>query len=413
MPDFIKNSTNSSLPETGRSTKKVPPHVFGHPQSSDIPPQQMEKAMLEEDKETTPLIDEKDVHGIIKEKSREESTQKTTGKLPLKTRIMKIIDPRQDDVKFTRGLWQALSEYICTFIFVFYACGSVVGAQYLFPPANGSLMSGSIIIACGQGFSLAISILCASSISGGHLNPAVTLSALLVGRISLIRAILFIIGQFGGAITAAAILKAIIPDQYQYQLGATGVNPVMSLTGAFFLEFFMTFTLVFVIYATSIDPLGLGKLAPLSIGLVVLIDVLIGVQWTGASMNPARSLGPMLVQNSWDHYAIFFCAPLSGAVFAALLYELYLLRRVYVPPTQAVIDEAKKLKKQQKKERHAKKRAEAERRHRRQLKEARDEGFRDSYQQYVNMPHDHSNSTMIPQPFTTDNTIQPQYPLSL
>jgi len=248
----------------------------------------------------------------------------------LKERIIKLLDPRKDEVPLLTGIACAVVEFICTFLFVFYATAAVVIANFVGSTQN-------LIIAFTQGFALALSILIASTISGGYLNPAVTLAVLFVGRISLIRAILYLIAEFGGAIVASAILKAIIRGQFQGNLGATTVSPNISVAGAFFLELIMTFTLAFVLFATAIDPRGFSLIAPLAIGLVVLIDVLIALEWTGASMNPARTLGPQLVSGQWDHYWLYFSAPVAGATIAAVIYDLYLKIRPYEPPTHSKI----------------------------------------------------------------------------
>lgn len=252
----------------------------------------------------------------------------------LKERIIKSLDPRKDEVPLKVGIVAAIVELICTFIFVFYATASVIGATVLAGPNSVTF---SLIIAFGQGLSLGLALFVASTVSGGHLNPAVTLAVFVVGRISLIRAFLYVVGQFAGAILASAILKAIMISKFEGNLGATTVNTNnITVAGAFFLEVIMTFTLVFVLFGTSLDPQSkVGRVAPILVGFVVLIDVLIGVQFTGASMNPARTLGPQLVSNSWDHYWLYFVAPLAGAIIAAVGYEFFLKVRPYEPPKRS------------------------------------------------------------------------------
>lgn len=273
----------------------------------------------------------------LKKKTPCDNQKKEEEKPPLKERILIALDPRKDEIPFKRGLVAAIAEFICTFLFVFYATAAVVASNYV-------NMTPSLIIAFGQGLALALAILIASTISGGHLNPAVTIAVFCVGRISLIRGLMYIVAQFAGAICASGVLKAIVRNNFEGNLGATTVNPDISLTGAFFLEVIMTFTLVFVLFATAIDPRGIGKLAPLCVGLVVLIDDLIGVQWTGGSMNPARTLGPQLVSGKWDHYWLYFFAPVVGAILAAVLYEFYLKIRPYEPRTQSKMSDKKESK---------------------------------------------------------------------
>ena len=113
---------------------------------------------------------------------------------------------------------------------------------------------------------------------------------------------------------------------------ATGLGILDSSVGdgagaGLLLEGVLTFALVFVIFATAIDPKGLTHLAPMAIGLMVMVDHLIGVPMTGASMNPARSFGPAVVANVWTDHWIYWLGPLIGAALAALIYEFVFLQR--------------------------------------------------------------------------------------
>jgi aquaporin TIP len=92
-------------------------------------------------------------------------------------------------------------------------------------------------------------------------------------------------------------------------------------------EIVLTFALVFVVFATAMDPKGLGHLAPIAIGFTILVDHLVGVPLTGAGMNPARSFGPALVAGVWDNHWIYWVGPLIGGGLAAVVYEFIFLRR--------------------------------------------------------------------------------------
>lgn len=93
------------------------------------------------------------------------------------------------------------------------------------------------------------------------------------------------------------------------------------------MEVVVTFVLVFVIFATAVDPAGMGNHAPLAIGLTVLVDHLVAVPITGASMNPARSFGPALVAGEWSNHWIYWVAPLLGGAFAGLAYQFAFINR--------------------------------------------------------------------------------------
>ena len=93
------------------------------------------------------------------------------------------------------------------------------------------------------------------------------------------------------------------------------------------MEIVVTFALVFVIFATAVDPGGMGNLAPLAIGLAVLVDHILAVPITGASMNPARSFGPALVAGEWGDQWIYWVGPLIGGAVAGLVYQFAFMNR--------------------------------------------------------------------------------------
>ena len=101
------------------------------------------------------------------------------------------------------------------------------------------------------------------------------------------------------------------------------------MLGGVLTEIILTFTLVFVVFATAMDPKGLGSLAPVAIGLAVLVDHLAGVPLTGASMNPARSFGPAIVSGNMPDYTVYvyLLAPIIGGIIAALVYKYGFMNR--------------------------------------------------------------------------------------
>lgn len=220
-------------------------------------------------------------------------------------------------------MWRpALAEGIGTLLFVFLGAGTVVVTGGLL----GETLTSARLLAIALAHGLAIALLVAATarISGGHLNPAVTFGALTTGKISVRKAIAYVIAQLAGAIGAALLLQAIIPQALQGSLGAHGLGPGVSVGGGLLTETILTFTLVFVVFATAMDPKGPGHLAPMAIGLAVLVDHLLGVPLTGASMNPARSFGPALAAGVWANHWIYWAGPLIGAALAAFAYEWFL-----------------------------------------------------------------------------------------
>lgn len=107
----------------------------------------------------------------------------------------------------------------------------------------------------------------------------------------------------------------------------------MGVGNALVFEIVMTFSLVYTIYATAVDPKkgSIGIIAPIVIGLIVGADTLAGGAFDGASMNPALSFGPAVVSWSWDNHWVYWLGPFIGSGIAALIYQTVFLASVYVP----------------------------------------------------------------------------------
>ncbi len=222
--------------------------------------------------------------------------------------------------------WRStLAEFIATLLFVFLGAGSVVVTGGL---PNGDLDPSRLVaIALAHGLAIAFLVYATANISGGHINPAVTFAAWLTRKISTARTLMFIAAQLSGAVIGALLLLATIPDASDTNMGAHALGPDVSVSMGLLMEIILTFALVFVIFATAVDPGGMGNLAPLAIGLTVLVDHLIAVPITGASMNPARSFGPALVAGQWSQHWIYWVGPLIGGAGAGLLYQFAFINR--------------------------------------------------------------------------------------
>jgi MIP family channel proteins len=229
----------------------------------------------------------------------------------------------QDSVQ---EIWRpALAEFIATLLFIFLGAGTVVVTGGIL---QESLTSARLlVIALAHGLTIALLVSATAKISGGHINPAVTLAALVTGKIAPGKALMYIAAQLIGGILGAFLLTMALPSDIQGNLGAHGLNPEVSAGAGLLTEIVLTFALVFVIFATAVDPKGLGHIAPAAIGLTVLVDHLFGVPITGASMNPARSFGPALVAGAWENHWIFWVGPVIGGVLAAWVYEMLFMGR--------------------------------------------------------------------------------------
>ena len=222
--------------------------------------------------------------------------------------------------------WRAtLAEFIATLLFIFLGAGTVVVTGGLLK--DGLTSARLVAIALAHGLTIALLVAATAKISGGHINPAVTFGAWITGKIDLAKAIMYVVAQLVGGVVGASLLVAVIPAAAQGNLGAHGLGAGITVGGGLVAEIVLTFALVFVVFATAMDPKGLGHLAPVAIGLTVLVDHLFGVPVTGASMNPARSFGPAFVAGVWDNHWIFWVGPLVGGGLAALVYEFWFLRR--------------------------------------------------------------------------------------
>lgn len=222
--------------------------------------------------------------------------------------------------------WRATgAEFIATLLFIFIGAGTVVVTGGLIQEALTSARL--VAIALAHGLTIALLVAATANLSGGHINPAVTFGAFIAGKISLIKGIMYVVAQLVGAIVGALLLTAIIPPDAQGNLGAHGLGSGITVEGGLIAEIILTFALVFVVFATAMDPKGLTQLAPLAIGFVIAVDHLFGVPVTGAGMNPARSFGPALVGGAWDNHWIYWVGPLIGGALAALVYEFFFLRR--------------------------------------------------------------------------------------
>ena len=208
---------------------------------------------------------------------------------------------------------RAAAEGLAAFALVFAGCGAIVAdAVY-----EGTL--GTIGVALAFGLVIMVMVYAIGHLSGAHINPAVTLAFTLTRHFRAREAGAFVVAQLTGAIAGALVLLAIWPDQ-PAELGAT--VPSVGAGSAVAYELVLTAILMFVIMAVATDSRAMGAGAAVAIGGTIAMDALFGGPVTGASMNPARSLGPALVAGEWSEFWIYLIGPLAGASLGALAYQV-------------------------------------------------------------------------------------------
>ncbi|XP_062586887.1 aquaporin AQPAe.a-like [Saccostrea cucullata] len=231
--------------------------------------------------------------------------------------MWKIMRENLEDLT-SPNLWRsAAAELLGTMFLVFFGCATATGQQ-----KQSDNPADYVQIALTFGLIVGTMVWGIAHVSGGHINPAVTLAALVTRRVSIVRALMYIVSQLIGAIVGAAILFGITPSNARAGLGVNAMNGEVTEAQGFGVEVMITFVLVFTVLA-SIDEkrTDLHGSAPLTIGLSVVVGHLVAIAYTGCSMNPARSFGPAVIQNAWDAHWVFWIGPFVGSFVAALLYE--------------------------------------------------------------------------------------------
>ena len=212
------------------------------------------------------------------------------------------------NIKFFYG------ELLATFIFVFFTVGSVCVTSYLDLSLSGI---GLFIMSIGQGIGVFLGITSLKNISESHLNPAVTISMLLTGKMSLITSLIYIFAQIIGSLIAVFLLYNYVWLNLDTGMGLHSISPEISLIDGLLIEIIITFILVITILLTLQNN---KDIAPLTISLVVFICGIVAMPLTGASMNPARSLAPALLSGEWTNHWIYWGGPIIGSVIATFIY---------------------------------------------------------------------------------------------
>jgi aquaporin Z len=214
-----------------------------------------------------------------------------------------------------------LAEFIGTFALVFIGAGaaSIVGGT--------AGLGGITAVAFAHGLTLMVFICAYGAVSGGHMNPAVTVGVLAAGAITAVEAVGYIVSQIAGGVAAALLLRIVLggvatglgtPElAHGLVLGGTPVTITPAI--GFTVEAVLAFFLVTVVLSTAVAGRA-AHLAPVAIGLTLVFNILLGGALTGAAFNPARALGPMIVTGNLGDAWLYVLAPIVGATLAAVVH---------------------------------------------------------------------------------------------
>ncbi|SOB41057.1 MIP/aquaporin family protein [Latilactobacillus sakei] len=201
------------------------------------------------------------------------------------------------------------AEFIGTFMLVFLGTGAVVIAK-----------ADTLTIGLAFGLTVTVMAYAFGGVSGGHFNPAVSIAMMVNKRLEAKDGVFYIVAQFLGAIVASGLLSVLINalDLSRTGFGQTDF-PKIGAGVAFLVEVIVTFSFILVILMTTSDRFGNSQMAPLAIGITLSLLIIVALNLTGGSLNPARSFGPAIFAggSALAHYWVYLAAPIVGAILAA------------------------------------------------------------------------------------------------
>ncbi len=211
-----------------------------------------------------------------------------------------------------------VAEFVGTFTLVFVGVGAIAVASV------GS--AGLVAVALAHGLALAVMITATAAVSGGHLNPAVSIGLWSAGKLAGDRLLGYLAAQVAGGLAGAALILVAIPDQARaVAVGTPAPAEGIGVASVLVLEAVLTFFLVFAVYGTAVDRRA-PKLGGLLIGLSVTMGILVAGPVTGAALNPARHLGPAIFAGGayLGQFWLYWLGPVVGGLAAAWVYRNFL-----------------------------------------------------------------------------------------
>jgi len=232
--------------------------------------------------------------------------------------------PPPDTVRIC--LRPAFAEFIASGLFVFVSCGCGVNAAVSFTTPGPAV----IAIALCFGVSLFVLAFMIGHISGGHINPVISVCFILLRKISPLRGAMYVLAQFFGMLLGVAFLRGCTPDSNMASscFAANFVHPDMTSGAAFLSEVVLTFFLLLVVCAATDSNKSNQTLVPLAIGLCVTCCHLMSLPITGTSLNPTRSFASAAIASNvpgcgyvWGDMWVFWLGPFTGGILGSVLYE--------------------------------------------------------------------------------------------
>lgn len=215
-----------------------------------------------------------------------------------------------------------LGEFFGTFVFLWTAFViAQIANQSPDIPTEGSFPPQLVMIAFGFGFGVMVPVFMFFRISGGNLNPAVTLSLVLAGAVPPIRGAIMFLAQMIAGMAAAGAASAMTPGPIAF---ANGLGGGCSKARGVFIEAFATALLCLAVLFMAVEKARATFMAPFVIGIALFLGHLISVYYTGAGLNPARSFGPCVAAKSFPNYHwIYWVGPFLGSAIAFGIWKIF------------------------------------------------------------------------------------------
>ncbi|XP_066063608.1 lens fiber major intrinsic protein [Chamaea fasciata] len=219
------------------------------------------------------------------------------------------------------AFWRAvLAEFLGSLLYALLG----LGASLRWAPGPPSVVGAALAFGLAQ----TTLVQALGHVSGGHVNPAITLAFLMASQLSLPRALGYLLAQVLGMLAGAGVLYGVTPGPVRGTLGLTALHPGVGPGQGTVVELLLTAQFILCVFASFDDRHdGRPAMAAVPVGFSLALGHLFGIHYTGASMNPARSFAPAVITRNFANHWVYWAGPLLGAALGAVLYEFALCPR--------------------------------------------------------------------------------------